>query len=255
MAKVVGLVGSVSGKIGNFVYAVSNGQQTARVYQPNVANPKSGLQRLQRAKGNLIGQISKITPWQILTGLGTSKKERRARFLQLCLRKATSMIAQNSPGGIVAKLNASDFIFSEGAVIPIYSVTSATTSENAVNITLTRDSNATSAEIESKGCLVVATVMSDSGNYEFVIYKMLTPSDVTSATTSVVLNFPTIGSYEINVYTAPFATLDGRSLRSVAYDLEGISGDFQALMQYNPAAIPLIWGNSKLEVQRTFSQS
>lgn len=53
MAKIVGLVGSLHGKLGNTVMTVRRGAQIARVYQPVVANPKSARQQLSRAKMRL----------------------------------------------------------------------------------------------------------------------------------------------------------------------------------------------------------
>lgn len=50
MAKIVGLVGSGHGKLGNTVMTVRRGTQIARVYQPVVANPKSARQQFSRAK-------------------------------------------------------------------------------------------------------------------------------------------------------------------------------------------------------------
>lgn len=50
MAKIVGIIGSGRGKLGNTVLAVRRGEQIARVYQPVVANPKSKRQQLSRAK-------------------------------------------------------------------------------------------------------------------------------------------------------------------------------------------------------------
>lgn len=50
MAKIVGIIGSGHGKLGNTVLAVRRGEQIARVYQPVVANPKSARQQFSRAK-------------------------------------------------------------------------------------------------------------------------------------------------------------------------------------------------------------
>lgn len=50
MAKAVGIIGSLTGKIGNAVYRVRRGEQIASVYQPNVNNPKSKRQQFSRAK-------------------------------------------------------------------------------------------------------------------------------------------------------------------------------------------------------------
>lgn len=50
MAKNVGVIGSLKGKVGNMVFRSRRGVQIASVYQPVVANPKSARQELSRAK-------------------------------------------------------------------------------------------------------------------------------------------------------------------------------------------------------------
>ena len=50
MAKLVGLVGSIVNKAGNFVFSTWKGIQVARAYQPNVSNPRSAGQVAQRTK-------------------------------------------------------------------------------------------------------------------------------------------------------------------------------------------------------------
>ena len=50
MAKLVGLVGSIVNKAGNFVFSTWKGIQVAKAYQPNVVNPRSEGQVAQRTK-------------------------------------------------------------------------------------------------------------------------------------------------------------------------------------------------------------
>lgn len=50
MAKIVGLVGTMSGRIGNMVYSKKNGITIARSYQPQVANPNTQMQVYTRAR-------------------------------------------------------------------------------------------------------------------------------------------------------------------------------------------------------------
>lgn len=58
MAKVTSLQGKANGKVGSIVYSVAAGQQIAREYQPNVANPNTAGQVAQRAKLKLASQLS-----------------------------------------------------------------------------------------------------------------------------------------------------------------------------------------------------
>ena len=50
MAKNVGVIGAMKGKVGNMVFRTRRGMQIASVYQPVVHNPKSARQELSRAK-------------------------------------------------------------------------------------------------------------------------------------------------------------------------------------------------------------
>lgn len=60
MAKIFGLQGVLTGKIGNSVFAVRNGEQIARQYQPIVTNPSTTAQIEARAKLKLISQLSAV---------------------------------------------------------------------------------------------------------------------------------------------------------------------------------------------------
>lgn len=246
MSKVVGLVGSASGKLGNVVYSVVNGVQTARVYQPVVANPKSQGQRLQRAKVNLVGQVSAITPWQILSGLGVNRRARRARFLRLAMQKVTSGPAAGDTNTINAKLAAEDFIFSEGAITPTMTVVNVNAAIQSVSLTLNRMGGVTDAEFNASGLLVVVVLKAASGVYESVLYRFVSSDELTGGTFTVSLPHIAEGRYFADVYCAPFRTDDGTSLRARAEELFGDSTDFNANMSYSPSAVPLLWGKSVL---------
>lgn len=57
MAKVYGLNGYLRGKLGNTVFAIRNGEQLSRQYNPNPMNPKSAIQTENRAKLKLLSQL------------------------------------------------------------------------------------------------------------------------------------------------------------------------------------------------------
>lgn len=57
MAKVYGLNGYLRGKLGNTVFAIRNGEQLSRQYNPNPLNPKSATQTENRAKLKLLSQL------------------------------------------------------------------------------------------------------------------------------------------------------------------------------------------------------
>ena len=58
MAKIYGINGVITGKLGAAVYAVRNGEQISRQYQPVVGNPQTAGQIAARAKLKLLSQLS-----------------------------------------------------------------------------------------------------------------------------------------------------------------------------------------------------
>lgn len=60
MAKLVGLIGTGSGRVGNMVLAKRDGLTIARAYQPQVANPSTVAQMNQRAKFALLTKESSV---------------------------------------------------------------------------------------------------------------------------------------------------------------------------------------------------
>lgn len=113
MAKVVGLVGAVSGKVGNFVGAVVGGVQTMRVYQPIVANPRTTGQVKQRARVDLAGQLSSAIGKVAIEGLDGNARQRRSALLSNLI-KSTSTAITTLDGK--ATLIGSSVVFSKGSV-------------------------------------------------------------------------------------------------------------------------------------------
>lgn len=60
MAKIYGINGVITGKLGAAVYAVRNGEQISRQYQPVVSNPSTAGQVAARAKLKLMSQLSAV---------------------------------------------------------------------------------------------------------------------------------------------------------------------------------------------------
>lgn len=58
MGKIYGINGVITGKVGAAVYAVRNGEQILRQYQPVVGNPQTSGQVAARAKLKLLSQLS-----------------------------------------------------------------------------------------------------------------------------------------------------------------------------------------------------
>lgn len=81
MAKIYGINGKLTGKVGNTVFAIDGGLQVARQYNPIVANPRTEAQQSQRLKVNLAGQLSKGIIPSAIEGLNGNRRQRRSALL------------------------------------------------------------------------------------------------------------------------------------------------------------------------------
>lgn len=114
MARIYGLNGYLQGRQGNNVFSIQNGTQVVKAYNPNVYNPRSSGQQLQRAKFALAGKISACTPSDALVGMsGSASRFRRARFVSLLSRTAT---ASQTNTGFSAQIPFQQMIFAEGSL-------------------------------------------------------------------------------------------------------------------------------------------
>lgn len=253
MAKTPIGLGQFSGRVGGVVYAVQAGRQVVRAYQPNVSNPKSTAQSIQRAKGNLVGRISKITPWQILEGLGDNKFNRRSRFLRLLLRKVTAGQAAGDPSTFNAKLADNDFVFSEGNVIPLYTISGTPTLASTVASVSLIPSEAVTASLRaSQGVLIVLVIKNQLSGWYEVQYRFLTPDNLSETTTQVQFAHRAESRYDACFYMAPFATVDGSKLRTRTGVLTSTATSLDALLEVGDGAAPVVWGSSFLLSSASF---
>lgn len=73
-------LGQWRGKSGGQVYRIRNGVQIVSNYQPQVSNPRSEGQLIQRAKFNLVTGFNRITPIEVLRGYAGTPAKKRAMF-------------------------------------------------------------------------------------------------------------------------------------------------------------------------------
>lgn len=78
MAKIYGINGKITGKVGNTVFAVDGGIQVARQYNPIVANPRTEGQQVQRLKVSLAGKLTHGIQPAALEGLRGNRRQRRS---------------------------------------------------------------------------------------------------------------------------------------------------------------------------------
>ena len=178
------------GRVGGQVYAVNGGEQIIRTYNPVVANPRTSLQQAQRAKVVLAGKLSSLTPDAVLTGMASSKRDRRSEFTRNIIIKA---VANDTPQGYKAVLEPEDLIFSKGRSNPDLTATIAAESNTAVAVTVTKGSSIDAVMlvvVEYNGALLENT---------FVNYELATSFD---AATQIALSGRTQAG-NVNVYAIP----------------------------------------------------
>lgn len=254
MGKVVGLVGAASGKIGNLVYAVTNGIQTARVYQPVVYNPKSIGQNLQRAKGNLAGRISSFVPRTAIKGLGINNRIRRSEFLRNILKNADAQLVD---GTYEAKINPALVLFSKGAVVLPVTLTSITATSHNVAVVMTgvADTIINPEVYVSRLVRLVAMVYeTGSNNLVEVSTKLATmPAQGATATTNMAIAHT--GGFDVFVYAIPMSTEDG-SAATIDTSVVSLDDDeIAASLSVNGNAVVFDYGKSVYLGEGNFTQA
>lgn len=254
MAKVVGLVGAASGKIGNLVYAVTNGIQTARVYQPVVSNPKSTGQNLQRAKGNLAGRMSSFVPRTVLMGLGVNNRMRRSEFLRNILKNAD---AQNVEGVFEAKINPALVLFSKGSVTLPVTLQTITAASHSVSVVLNgvTDTIIAPEVYASRLVRLVAMVYDNTTNELVEVSSKVATMPAQGATATTNMQVAHAGGYDVFIYGIPMSTEDGTAA-SIDTSVVGLDDDdIAASLSVNGNAVVFDYGKSVFLGEGNFTQA
>lgn len=172
MAKITGIL-QFSGKLGQAVgMKGAKGENYARV-NVKPANPQTEDQVKQRVKMSLAGLMSKMTPADLIMGLGASKRDRRSAFTANIARNAVN--TSDGQGGIMAKIDPAKVIFSEGIYCPVE------------NVTVTYDGSAVTAAFSGTnlpndvaGYLVIATIADSQGRVRQIDGDMITDTHRTA---------------------------------------------------------------------------
>lgn len=138
MAKAVGLIGSLKGKVGNTVFATRRGIQVARVYQPVVAQPKSARQQLSRAKFALATDT--LRPFNLFLRAGWQKTRPTYEFQQGVKRMIPveeAIIIGSTPSEIRVSFPNLARVFSAGGLQGIVASDPTSENEGRVNFTVT----------------------------------------------------------------------------------------------------------------------
>lgn len=254
MAKMYGLGGVLSGKLGNTVLAITNGIQVARQYQPVVSNPKSTGQSLQRSKGNLAGRISSFVPRTAIMGLGVNARMRRGEFLRNILKKSTT---NYSEGVYEAKIQPADVLFSKGAVTLPVTLQSMTATSHSVAVVLNGAADSAIApEVYASRLVRLVTMVYELNSTDLVevITKVATmPAQGATATTNIPIAHA--GGYDVFVYAIPMSTEDGTAA-AVDTSVVGLDDDdIAASLSVNGNAVVFNYGKSVYLGNANFTQA
>lgn len=107
MARLEGITGGLSGKMGSAVFRQSGGKTIASQYQPIVKNPNSEGQQAQRAKFKLMSQLAAIMSrgfgsFIIKTRAEKGKGTQRNAFVQTNFPLV--QVTEETAGGVTAKI-------------------------------------------------------------------------------------------------------------------------------------------------------
>lgn len=222
MAKFVGFVGTIRGKVGTTVFTKGeNGLSYGRSYQPQVYNPKTVGQVDQRAKMNLVGRMSQVTPKALIVGMsGSSNRQRRSAFNRSLLNVST--IDRSNPESIIAKVAPEDVIFSEGGEVlhATASTPAVTASQVSLNLTL---ADATLAGAYGERVVVAVIDPSDKAGYSQVLYADAVLDNTSATAVNIALPQALADGSLVAIYRIPYVlTSDAARYRAETMANDGV---------------------------------
>lgn len=252
MAKFVGFIGTISGKVGTTVFQKGEkGLSYGRSYQPVVSNPKTMGQTDQRAKMNLVGRMSQVTPKALLVGMGgVNNRQRRSAFTSILLNVAT--IDRSNPESVIAKIAPEDVVFSQGAEVLSASAAAPSVTANSVSVVLTLGDAALAGRYGER--IVVAVIdPSNKAGYSQVKYVDIVLDSTTATTASISFGTPITDESLVCVYRLPYVlTEEGANLKAETLANDGTDITAQLLAGGNYVRG---WGNSVLAATQVFTQA
>lgn len=253
MAKFVGFVGTISGKVGTTVFSKGEkGLSYGRSYQPQVYNPKSTGQVDQRAKMNLVGRMSQATPKALLTGMmGENNRQRRSAFNSGLLAVAT--IDRSVPGKVVAQIAPEDVVFSQGGEQFHATAAAPTITASQVTIAITLQDSALAGAYGER--IVVAIIdPSAKAGYSQVYFADSVLDNTTAKTITINLPVEIIDGSLVSVYRVPFV-LNSEGVLYRAETLSNNGTDIIADMLASSANYVRGFGRSVFEAKEVFTHA
>lgn len=206
MGKSAGLIGALTGKIGNVVfYKGDKGQTYERAYVATKANPRTLGQNIQRAKMNLVGQISALVPREILTLGLPSARNNRAEFNRSMLGLVE--IDASNPEVIEARINPASIVFSKGAETLHATVRDELLTSTSFSMELTLGDTSLANKYGERIICLVTSVKNRAG-VAAVVYKDIILTSMTPESVTVQLPFGLAEGDMLTVHRVPFVLTD-----------------------------------------------
>lgn len=244
MAKLIGIIGTGRGRLGNAVLCKGdNGATFARTYQPQVRNPRTYAQRLQRAKMNLAGQFAKLVETEFLSAMGMGNgRNNRSAFVSNILKKAIASTDVSDSSKYNAVIAGEDVKFSNGAE---NLRTSVTTTLNASNVTLVATSAIPVDFAETYGERVVVAGLNENSGFDFVQVADMKITAASGSTQNMVVGLPVVmeAGKKVMVWRMPFVL--GSTVSSLVGDDPSITGDnITAVLKAHSNSTDISWGQT-----------
>lgn len=253
MAKFVGFIGTIRGKVGTTVFTKGeSGLSYGRAYQPQVYNPKTVGQVDRRAIMNLTGRMTAVTPKALLVGMnGTNNRQRRSAFNRILLNVAT--VDHSNPDSIIAKVAPEDVVFSQGAETLQATATAPVVTANSVSLSLTL---ADAALAGAYGERIVLAIIdpSDKAGYSQVMYVDSVLDNTEAKAVTFALSQALADKTMVAIYRIPYVlTEDGARYRSETLNNDGV--DIIAKMLQSNAGYVRGFGRSVFAAKSVFTRA
>lgn len=202
MGKIAGLSGTLSGKIGTMVFSKGEGGMTyAKSYQPQVANPRTPAQLVQRAKMNLAGRISELVPNRILALGEVSRRRNRSAFNKSLL--GLIEVDTSDPNVYQASIDPENIVFAKGAEIVHAGMSTPTLQSKNVNMTLTLQ-DAELANRYGERIVAMVTTTEEKGGIAGVAYVDVLLTDTSNVQVQIELPFELADDDMVTISRSPF---------------------------------------------------
>lgn len=246
MAKLNGFIGSGSGKVGTLVLSKGRaGQTIARAYQPQVKNPQTVAQQLQRSKMNLAGKIGSVVSSDALSALmmGNARLN-RAEFSRVIIRNATAGMVG---GSAQAQINPERLVFGRGAAPMLVTIAAPTFTKNSISIDVTATPAAYAGMYGVRIVVLCVASASTPAVYQFSVHTdhvFAAPAEgQTTVTESIVLRTPDmVQGNQCFIYVVPFV-LSERGLKAFGNEMNYDDSLLTASLSVNTGFVT-DWGNS-----------